>query len=203
VFEAMKKVEMKREYTSQDETPIETVKECLARIQFSPEDTVIDAGSGFNKVWFNEIPVKNKKEFEVREGNDFTKETERVDWVVGNPPFHEWLAFLFKSSEICNKGFAFLINHTRLNQLTPRRLSLLQERGWYLNRFHIIEVKKWFGRYYFLVFTKEPSAVISWNYKETKNKVPYGKKAVTQKKPTAVKPIPPAAKAAGILGVIL
>ena len=155
----------KKNYDSKDTTPIETVKDCLSFIKFEPDDIVADAGSGKEKVWFNEIPVKNKMAFELMEGEDFLKYDKPLDWVVGNPPFHEWLEFMFHSSKICRKGFCFLINHTRLNQLTTKRLWLLEQEGFYLNCFRIVDVKKWFGRYYFLVFTREKSKVISYSYK--------------------------------------
>ena len=161
---------MKKEYTSKDETPIETVIECLAQIVFDKKnDLVIDAGSGKNEIWYKNIPTDMKIAIEIDNGCDFLTYNEKTDWVVGNPPFHEWLLFLFHSVEISNKGIGFLINHTRLNQLTPHRLNKLKEKGFYLNHIHIIEVKKWFGRYYFLIFTKDQSKSITWKGVKCRN----------------------------------
>ena len=149
-------------YESKDETPIETVKELLALISFVESDFVVDVGSGKNKIWFKNIPTKRKEELELDEGKDFLEYNKQVDWIVGNPPFNKLIEFSFHSTKLCRKGFGFLISNARLNQITARRLNLLAEKGFYLNKIHITEIKKWFGRYYFIVFTKNKSDSISW-----------------------------------------
>jgi hypothetical protein len=55
------------------------------------------------------------------------------------------------------KGMAFLGNDRCLATLTPRRLDILQNNGIYLHSIVVCNVKKWRGRYYFLIFKKEPS----------------------------------------------
>src|SRR3990167_421879 len=85
--------------------------------------SVLDAGSGKNKVWFNNLKGR-KFECEIEDGNDFLKWDKQVDWVVGNPPYHQSWAFTEKAIEIAIKGIAFLVNNTGLNsQMTPRRLQ--------------------------------------------------------------------------------
>ena len=41
-------------------TPKELVIYCLEKINFDYDDVVLDAGSGKNKVWLNNIKTKNK-----------------------------------------------------------------------------------------------------------------------------------------------
>jgi len=146
------------------------VKDLLAITPIEANDSVLDAGSGKNKVWYKNIQNKEKYECELEEGYDFFKWNIKVDWVIGNPPFQEngknivplWLE---KASEIANKGMAFLINHKIFNFLTPRRLENLKQKGFYLERIHIVSDRRWFGRYYYLVFTKKPNTFLSWNLK--------------------------------------
>lgn len=143
------------------------VKDLIKLIPFVKNDYVLDAGSGKNKVWFNNIPQFCKKEeYELEDGIDFieTLESKKFDWIIGNPPFHLGWAFLDKASKLSNKGIAFLGNLNFLNStVLPNRMELLRERGFYLNKIHIVQDKRWFGRYFFVIFTKNPEDFISWN----------------------------------------
>ena len=124
---------------------------------------MIDAGSGKNKVWFRNIPTKRKDEFELSEDKDFLAFNGKADWIIGNPPFRDYIKFCYKSCEVADKGFAFMVNHARLNQLTTKRLSDFATKGFFLSGIHIFDVKKWFGRYYFVIFTKERNDGITWS----------------------------------------
>ena len=126
--------------------------------------SVLDAGSGKNKVWFNNL-IGEKYECEIEDGNDFLLWDKKVDWVVGNPPFHQGWLFLEKASQVANKGIAFMGNLNFWNSCLPNRFEILKDRGFYLNKIHIIQDKRWFGRYYYLIFTKEPNNFLSWERK--------------------------------------
>jgi len=162
-FDANKKVGSQKDYDMRYNTPKNLVIDLLKLIPFEKEDFVVDAGSGTTKVWFKYIPTTNKDEVELDEGKDFYKYNKQVDWVVGNPPFPQFIGFLFKSADICRKGFGFLTNHSRINLLTPKRLDDLKKKGFYLNKIQIFGCKDWFGRYYFLLFTKEENKGIGFS----------------------------------------
>ena len=148
------------------------VKDLLALIPAEREDTFLDAGSGKNKIWFNNLYCGQKFECEIEDGCDFYKWEKRVDWIVGNPPFRDkknginqiplWIE---KASKIAQKGMAFLINHKVINFLTPSRLEKLKDKGFYLSKLQIVADKRWFGRYYYLIFTKEKNEFLGWNKK--------------------------------------
>jgi hypothetical protein len=89
----------------------------------------------------------------------------KVNWVIGNPPFHIGWLFLEHASLIATDGIAFLGNLNFWNSCVPNRFELLKERGFYLNKIQIVQDKRWFGRYYYLVFTKKPTDFIGWNIK--------------------------------------
>jgi hypothetical protein len=145
------------------------VKDLLRITPLTDGDIVLDAGSGRNKVWFNNLDgrgIYKKLECEIEDGVDFlTDWNKNVDWVIGNPPFHLGWMFLDKASAVAKKGVAFLGNLNFLNSCLPSRLEILKERGFYLNKIHVVQDKRWFGRYYFLIFTKEVNSFISWNKK--------------------------------------
>ena len=140
------------------------VRDLLFITPIKRNDSVLDAGSG-EKAWFMNIQGKNKFECEIERGCDFYKWNIPVDWVVGNPPFHESWKFFEKALKIANKGIAFLINNQAFNSWTPRRFELFKDKGFYLQKIHIIQDVRWFGRYYYLIFEKKENDFISWETK--------------------------------------
>lgn len=159
-------------------TDEEMVKDLIALLPLEKNDTVLDAGSGKNKVWYNNIPNNCQKyECEIEDGCDYLKDwNTSVDWIIGNPPFagndvnekgrHPNLIPLWieKSSQFAKKGMAFLINRKVINFLTPARLEKLKEKGFFITKLHIVADKRWFGRYYFLIFEKK-KGFVSWTRK--------------------------------------
>lgn len=86
-----------------------------------------------------------------------------VEWVVGNPPYHESWKFTEQALKVARKGIAWLLNNQALNShLTPARLEKLHNEGWYYTKLHVCADKRWFGRYYFLILEKKPSDFIGW-----------------------------------------
>ena len=149
------------------------VKDLLKIIPFEKDDVALDAGSGKNKVWYNNIPeLCHRYECELEDGNNFLEWDKKVDWVIGNPPFatneiingrHQNLIpqWIEHSSNIANKGMAFLFNHKVINFLTPVRLEKLKEKDFEITVWHIVADKRWFGRYYFLIFEKKRGILIN------------------------------------------
>lgn len=117
-------------------------------------------------MWQKNVPLNvNCYECEIEDGNDFLLWDKKVDWVIGNPPFSLGWKFFEKSLSISNKGIAFLGSIQFFNQFTPRRQQIIKDAGFYLEKIHIVSDKRWFGRYYFLIFTKNPNEFLSWNTK--------------------------------------
>lgn len=138
------------------------VKDLLAITPIFPSDTALDAGSGKNKVWFNNIPCLIKYECEIEDGHDFLKWDKKVNWVIGNPPFHISWKFTEKALDIATTGIAWLINNQALNShLTPRRVALMQQKSFYLQKIQVVADKRWFGRYYYLIFSKNKNNFLS------------------------------------------
>ena len=144
----------------------EMVKYLLEIAKIDNNASILDTGSGKNKIWYNLLSNKEKYECEIEDGVDFIKDwNKKVDWCIGNPPFHIGWQFIEKSLEIANFGIAFLGNLNFFNSLTPRRIKLMQQRGFYLKKIEVVSDKRWFGRYYFLIFTKEENNFLNANIK--------------------------------------
>jgi hypothetical protein len=144
-------------------------QDLIAMLPIKKTDSVLDAGSGKNKVWYNNVMAKDRYECEIENGSDFFLWNKKVDWVIGNPPFHLGWLFCDHASKIAKKGMAFLGNLNFWNSCLPNRLELMKERGFEITKIHIVQDQRWFGRYYFLVWEKLPG-VVSWNVKTYKQR---------------------------------
>ena len=137
------------------------VKDLISLLPIKETNTVLDAGSGKNKVWFNNVNVKEKYECEIDDGCDFLEWDKKVDWVIGNPPFDIGWKFTEKAIYVAKKGIAFLGSIKFFNQFTSRRLEEMKDESFELQHIHILADKRWFGRYYFLIFEKK-KGILSW-----------------------------------------
>ena len=157
--------------TRKDNKPItfhytneQMVKDLIAITPLS--GSVLDAGSGKNKVWYKNIPDGLEKyECEIEDGVDFMDWDKKVNWIIGNPPFNIGWKFIEKSCEIAQTGIAVLGNINNFNQFTSLRLENMKEKGFTLKHIKIVADKRWFGRYYYLIFTKENNNLLSWERK--------------------------------------
>ena len=156
-----KPVDISFHYTNE-----EMVKDLIKLIPFKITDTILDAGSGKNKVWYNNLNLicKERFECELEDGCDFLEWNKKVDWVIGNPPFDIGWKFTEKAIYVANKGIAFLGSIKFFNQFTSLRLEQMKEKGFELQHIHILADKRWFGRYYFLIFEKK-KGILSWTRK--------------------------------------
>ncbi len=146
-------------------TQEQMAQDLIALIPSKEGDSFLDAGSGKNKVWFNNLPSP-KAECELEDGCDFYTVNGEVDWVVGNPPYHESWKFTEHALTIAQKGIAWLVNNQAMNShFTPARLAKMGEQGFHYSKIHVVADKRWFGRYYFLLLEKKPGTLISWERK--------------------------------------
>lgn len=146
-------------------TSPEMTKDLIKLVPSEQGDSFLDAGSGRNKVWFNNLPSP-KAECEIEDGCDFYSMGGEVDWVVGNPPYSASWKFTEHALTIARKGVCWLVNTQAMNShFTPARLEKMHEAGFHYTKMHVVADKRWFGRYWFLILEKAPSEFISWERK--------------------------------------
>jgi hypothetical protein len=152
-------------------TPEDIVEKIMGWVlpQIDPNDIILESFKG-NGVFYDKIP--NKKYYcEIDDGIDFFNYDKKVDWAISNPPFrvmcnneviNAFIPIINKTMEICDKGFFYLINHKLWSSLTVKRLSEWSDNGWVISAIKIIEIKKWYGRYYMIKFEKNGKSLFSW-----------------------------------------
>ena len=144
------------------QTPTELAKDIVEKYAhlFADGDVLYEAFKGEGS-FYNNFPDRCVKKWaEITEGKDYKEETE-YDWVVSNPPFrleglngrrNAFWELIDYFTQRAKKGVVFLGNDYCMNTLTPLRQRLLRERGWGLTHLTMVNVKKWRGRYFVLVF---------------------------------------------------
>jgi len=147
------------------QTPSSLAIELIKEINILETDIVLEPFKG-EGAFFDNLPTCQKEWCEITQGRDWLSYTDKVDWVISNPPFrldngikreNAFFKILLHYSKQVNKGIAFLGNDYCLSTLTPKRIQQLKENGLYLHNIVVCSVKKWRGRYFFMIFKKEPS----------------------------------------------
>lgn len=148
------------------QTPVDLAKDLISQIPLEPTDCILEPFKG-EGAFYNSFPPENPKLWaELEEGIDYTAIQDPYDWVITNPPFqldtngkrvNSFWYLLDYYTQRAKKGIAFLANDRCFCSLTPKRMKLLQERGWGITKLIVCSVKKWRGRYFFIMLEKKPS----------------------------------------------
>jgi len=157
------------------QTPLELAKLLLHYINYNDSDRWYEPFRGDGNIYG--ILPEPKDWAEIRDGRDFFTYLPfdgHCEHIVSNPPFrisvenekiNAFIPVLEHSMTIATKTIAFLINHKLLNTLTPVRLQKYHDMGWDITSITVFSVRKWFGRYWFVVFSKDGESIINWNVK--------------------------------------
>jgi len=155
------------------QTPDDLAFELIKKVPLVEGDKVVDPFRG-QGAFYNNFPNYVEKGWsEIVEGIDYKDYEGEIDWVITNPPFqledekkgkrvNSFYPLLDYYSTRVNKGIAFLGNDRCFSTLTPIRMQKLNELGWYLQGYTICNVKKWRGRYFFMIFTREKNDKINY-----------------------------------------
>jgi hypothetical protein len=148
------------------QTPEELCKQLIKYVPYEAGDVLLEPFKGEGN-FFRNFPTTTINEWcELEEGKCYTLYKGKIDWVITNPPFqlekngkrvNSFIELLNYFSDRTEKGICFLANYNCWSSMTPKRMDQLQKKGWFLHKAIVCNVKKWSGRYYFMIFTKKPN----------------------------------------------
>ena len=151
-------------------TQPEMAKYLIDRTTFSDGELVCDccrgAGDG-GGAFYNQLPPNVVKSwYEINEGKDYLgEERMMVNTTIGNPPYVPrglcW-KFFVRAMETSTDRIFYLVNASIINLFTPNRLDEMHKNKWFIQSFHIIQDKRWFGRYMWLELGREDKGIYTW-----------------------------------------
>jgi hypothetical protein len=146
------------------QTPVELCKMLIKEVDLVEGDRVLEPFRG-EGAFYNCFPEFVEKDWcEIVEGRDYKAYDKEFDWAISNPPFHfkdsgkkvnSFYALTEYFAIKAKKGIAFLANDYCFSTLTPLRLKELNDKhNLYIHRIVVCNIKKWRGRYFFIIFKK-------------------------------------------------
>ena len=139
-------------------TKFEMAKYLIDLIKFKDGDEVMNTSFG-KGAFYNQLPKNTKNYYcEINEDKDYLKQDKMVDITLDNPPFVPrplFWEFHVKAMQSTRREIYWLINVAGLDVFTNKRITQMDEMGWYVNGLHIVNDKRWRGRYVWIKITKE------------------------------------------------
>jgi len=149
-------------------TKPEMAKHLIYLLKFEDGDVVMEPCLGTGSFYDNLPDNVEKMYCEINKGKDYLEFDGMVDITLSNPPFVPrklFWSFQQKAMDTTRREIYWLVNIGSLNVFTPKRLVEMKEKGWFINSFHIVNDKRWFGRYAWVKISKEDNNIFSWNTK--------------------------------------
>ena len=154
-------------------TPTETTEILIKDIEFKEDDNTLEPCNAEGS-FYDLIPYE-KDWCEITEGRDiFTYDFKGKTFskVITNPPYRDnapegerkniCIKFIFRCLELCSDECWLLLNLNMLNSLTPLRLKKFKEMGFNLCFMRVVNIKKWYGRYYWICLSKNKGSIIEF-----------------------------------------
>jgi hypothetical protein len=149
------------------QTPRTCAADLIALVPLVAGDRVLEPFKG-EGAFYDQFPAFVEKDWcEITQGRDYKDYDKDYDWVISNPPFKMdgknviWTMVDYYTQR-AKKGVAFFVSDYGFSTLTPVRQAILKERGWGLTGITMVNVKKWRGRYFLLVFEKNKPSVMTY-----------------------------------------
>jgi len=147
-------------------TKPEMAKYLIERETFFDGELVCEPCIG-DGAFYDNLPTNVIKSwYELQVGKDYLgKDRQIVNTTLSNPPFVPrklFWKFMVRAMETTTDRIFWLINLSSMNVFTPKRLSEMKEKGWFINTMHIVADKRWYGRYAWVKITKKNNEFYTW-----------------------------------------
>lgn len=137
-------------------TPLSLVKIHLSKFKDISDSSIILEPFYGKGAYYNEIekmfPTCILKYTEIDLGLDFFEFTEKVDYIISNPPYSMIDKVLAHSVMLKPKIISYLIG---FQNLTAKRIEYMNSKGYFIIDFHLTKVYKWYGMSLIVTFSNQ------------------------------------------------
>lgn len=140
-------------------TPVDLAKKHISMIDVFDTDIWFDPFKN-SGVYYNNFPTDKKDWTEILEDKDFFLYSSHVDIICSNPPYSCIDTILEKSVSLNPKVISYLIG---INNLTTRRMEMMEKNGYGITKIHICKVYKWYGMSCIVVWEKNKKSIFSYD----------------------------------------
>ena len=123
-------------------TPKSVALKMIEMCNITPNMKVLDPSKGAG-VFYDNLPECHKDWCEITDNKDFFSYTNKVDCIVGNPPYSLWSKWLEHTMKLTDK-FCYIFGNFNL---TDDRLRNILNAGYGITKFHMpSHIIWWLGR---------------------------------------------------------
>ena len=141
-------------------TPLPVALKMIEMCDIRENDKILDPSKG-GGVFYNNFPHNCIKDYcEISEGIDFFNYNEKVDIIIGNPPYSLWSKWLEHTMKLTDK-FCYIFGAFNF---TDKRLRDIINNGYGVTKFHLLKIDWWYSPSYLIVFEKNKTSIITVSY---------------------------------------
>ena len=136
-------------------TPLPVAELMISLCDIQPHEKVLDPSKGAG-IFYDNLPKCEKDWCEITDDKDFFEYTDKVDWIIGNPPFSLWTKWMAKTCEITDK-FCYIMGNMNLTSL---RIKRIHDAGFGITKIHFLKISWWFGDSIVIVCEKNKPSIV-------------------------------------------
>lgn len=138
-------------------TPKSIALKMIEICDLKPNDKVLDPCLG-GGIFYNNFPDYCDKDWcEIEKDKDFFKYTNKVDCIVGNPPYSLWSKWLEHTIKLTDK-FCYIFGTMNL---TDVRLKYIFDNGFGITKIVLTKIDWWFGNSFLILFEKGKPSILT------------------------------------------
>lgn len=147
-------------------TPLPVAEKMIDICNIQADEIVLDPCKG-GGVFYDNLPPECKKKYcEIEENINFFDFNQKVDLIIGNPPYSIWNKWVDKSISLNPNKICYIWG---LGNFTPARIEKFKNAGYGIKKIIFLTVDWWFSASWIVLFEKNYESIEIINIPRTIN----------------------------------